>query len=91
MEKVISNKIAAVNAAVAAEVRAEFARQQGKSIAEVARSLGMRRSTLSQHINGKSAALSPGELLAISEYLDVALDTFFSPASSHSTSGVGQS
>lgn len=86
MEKVISNKIAAVNAAIAAEVRAEFARQQGKNIAEVARQAGIRRSTLSQHINDKSAALSPGELLMISEYLDIPIEHFFHRALADSKS-----
>lgn len=79
MANLILNKIAQVNAAVAAEVRAEFGRQRDKTITELSRISKIRRPTLSQKINGHSA-LSPGELHAISAYLGVSVQELFQRA-----------
>lgn len=53
--------------AIAAEVRAEFARQRDKTISELADELNLRRATLSARINGHQA-FTTGELVETAHY-----------------------
>lgn len=54
--------------AVAAEVRAEFARQRDKTISELSEQQGLRRATLSKRINGQQP-FTIGELTKVANYL----------------------
>ena len=56
--------------AIAAEVRAEFARQGStKNITELAEALNLRRATLSARVNGHQP-FTPGQLVATAKYLN---------------------
>ena len=57
-----------VDAAVAAEIRVEIARNRGVSVSSIANELGMRRATLSARVNGH-VAFTPGELSAVAMML----------------------
>ncbi len=80
--KTISNKIDLLNQSIAAEIRAELGRQSDKSVAELARVIGMRRSTLSSYINGHTK-MSPALLLIASRYLEVSTQELFNRAEIH--------
>lgn len=64
------NKITKLDLAISTEVRAELARQKGKSVSGFARALGYRRPTISDRINGHQP-FTPGLLEAAAEYLDI--------------------
>ena len=61
--------------AIAAEVRAELARQHNtKNITDLANKLDLRRATLSARVNGHQP-FTTGQLVAVAEYLGTTAET----------------
>lgn len=77
------NRYGNLDQAVAAEVRAELARQKpAKSIAELAETLGLHRSNISTRINGHTP-FTVGELVRVAQYLGTTSEALTSLAEQH--------